>query len=518
MVHTPGVSREHRLLVLVVVVALAVRLWAVGFALPYYIHPDEPRIVDHAKQIVETHDPNPHWFIYPSLYIYMATLVLEPVRALATRLTPPPSESELRTIIYIAGRSLTAVVGAATVPIAFLAARRLWGTTAGLAAATVLALSFAHVQQSQYIKVDVPSGLWSAVCLWLAMVGVTGGGRRWLIAAGAAAGLAAATKYNAGLCVVAPLALWAVHRRRQDGLDLGTPLAIGLAAALALVVVMPWFIVDHAAVLRDMQSEVTHYRSGQFGAEGPDSGRYYLSYLWHEGLTPPLALLVALGWIVLALREPRRWIGLSAFPVGYLLLLASMRVRFARNLMPLMAPLAVFGGYAAALLIDRLRARGVRAPALAAVCALVLAWPAARIVLYDHYMVQPDTFRKAAAWLAANEPAGTTICSEIFPRDLWDARFTIVEVGTLPARDLGFYARRGCDLVVAVSFMYRPAVRDPELYPAMAAFYREVFDRWPLVAEFHYSDSPLVRALAGDEFEMYDPVIRVHRVPAAGTN
>lgn len=514
----PGVSREHRVLGVIIVAALAARLWAVGFGLPHYIHPDEPRIVDHAKQIVDTRDPNPHWFIYPPLYLYLETIVLGVTRAVATSRTPAPSDEELRTIVYVAGRATTAVVGAATALVAYLAGRRLWGPVAGLAAATVLALAFGHVQQSQYIKVDVPAGFWSAVCLWLAAVGVTGGGRRWLIASGAAAGLAAATKYNAGLCIIAPLALWLTLRRDRSTLDLATPVWIGLAAALALVVVMPWMVLDHADVLRDMQSEVVHYRTGQFGAEGSDSGRFYLAYLWNEGLTPPLALLVVLGWLLLLWREPRRWVALTAFPLCYLLLLASMRLRFARNLMPAMAPLALFAGYAGGLAIAWLAARRTPPVVVTAAIALVLVWPVARIAIYDHYMVQPDTFRHAATWLTAHEPAGTTICTEIFPRDLWDPRFTIVEVGALPTRALSFYPERGCGLVVAVSYMYRPALRDPELYPERAAFYREVFTRWPLEAEFRYSDSRLVTALAGEEFEVYDPVIRVHRVPAAANS
>lgn len=519
MVHTPGVSREHRLLVLVVVVALAVRLWAVGFALPHYVHPDEPLIVERAKRIVDQVELNPHWFNYPVLYLYVETVVIGATRAIATRVAATmPTDPQMLTILYTAGRCTTAVAGTASVVVAHLAARRLWGPTAGLAAATVLALSFGHVQQSQYIKPDVPAALFVALCLWLAAGGVTGGGRRWLVASGIAAGLAAATKYNAGLCLLLPLTAWAVARDRDADLDLGAPVLIAVAAALAFVMAMPWVVLDPHAVLRDVRQEMVHYRHGQFGAEGDDNWRYYLRYLWSEGLTPPLALLALFGWILLALREPRRWLMLSSFPLAYYALLAGVRVRFARNLMPVMPLLAVVAGYGAAALIALLVARRVRPLATATAVGLVLVWPAARIAVYDHFMVRPDTFRHAAAWLAANEPAGTTICSEIFPRDLWDPRFTIVEVGALSAHPLTFYPERGCDLVVAVSYMYRPALRDPALYPEMAAFYHEVFERWPLVAEFHYTDSTLATALAGEEFEVYDPVIRVHRVPAAGTN
>ena len=62
---------ERILLVLILLLALFLRLYGLGFSLPYTIHPDEPNVVDHAVATIKTGDWNPHWFIYPSGYHYL---------------------------------------------------------------------------------------------------------------------------------------------------------------------------------------------------------------------------------------------------------------------------------------------------------------------------------------------------------------------------------------------------------------------------------------------------------------
>jgi hypothetical protein len=101
------------------------------------------------------------------------------------------------------------------------------------------------------------------------------------------------------------------------------------------------------------------------------------------------------------------------------------------------------------------------------------------------------------------------------PAAYWSDRVKLVPIGNLSLRPLESYRARGCDFVLANSFIYGPVLRQPDLYPEAAAFYRRLFAEWPLVAEFTYSDRPFVKTLLGEEFEVYDPVIRIYRVPAA---
>src|SRR5438093_3570673 len=58
------------LLGLFVVVGLLARVWSVSYGLPDLYHPDEPRIVERAVRF-HAGDLNPHFFNWPSLYMYL---------------------------------------------------------------------------------------------------------------------------------------------------------------------------------------------------------------------------------------------------------------------------------------------------------------------------------------------------------------------------------------------------------------------------------------------------------------
>src|SRR5215218_5060886 len=62
--------RQHRVLLAVLTTALGVRVWGVTAHLPFVHHPDEPTNLRVIGTIVGG-DPNPHFFNYPSLFLYL---------------------------------------------------------------------------------------------------------------------------------------------------------------------------------------------------------------------------------------------------------------------------------------------------------------------------------------------------------------------------------------------------------------------------------------------------------------
>ncbi|HSE68039.1 MAG TPA: hypothetical protein VLB12_13715, partial [Gemmatimonadales bacterium] len=66
----PAGRLELGLLAAILVIALALRAWALDFGLPYLYHPDEPSKIEIAQNIVKTGDLNPHYFKKPTLLIY----------------------------------------------------------------------------------------------------------------------------------------------------------------------------------------------------------------------------------------------------------------------------------------------------------------------------------------------------------------------------------------------------------------------------------------------------------------
>src|SRR5438874_2699078 len=112
--------------------ALALRVYGVRGSLPYVGHVDEPKLIDSAIHIVKSGKLNPHLYIWPSLYIYLEALVIRAHLMWGTLrgyYAGPQSLPDVTHIfslaagVYVWARTLTAIVGAATVALLYVVAR-----------------------------------------------------------------------------------------------------------------------------------------------------------------------------------------------------------------------------------------------------------------------------------------------------------------------------------------------------------------------------------------------------------
>jgi len=512
-------------LALLLAAAVALRVAGTSYGLPLLVNSDEMPIASHAVRMLATGDPNPGFFHYPSLYIYMQA-GLDAALYGAGRVTGKYAvltDLDGRLMIR-AGRIMTALLGALTVLVAYLVGRSLWGKGEGLAAAAVVAVSPLHVAHSFHLAVDVPTGLFAALALWLAARRL-GAPPRWgdYLGAAACAGLAAGTKYTA---VFAVLPLIAAHflgpwpGRPAPWRRVADP---RLLAALVLVPVVflattPYAVLDRAAFAHDVGWEKTHYAEGHAGAEaeGNTSLGDYLKLL-ADDLGPEGLVLVALGAALLVRRDPRGLLVVLAFPVCYLLFIGRFPVFFPRNLAPVIPALALVAG---AGLVGPIRAaaaapRGERrrvllillAVAVGALGASDLARNAATSVSHVRTVTLPDTRWAALHWVSEHVPAGARVLREPHtpevellttrgrPRlnvKVLDWSVTDVDPGVLTV----------FDYVVVSDAMYARFVDHPDRYPTEAGRYRALFENFSLEAEF--------RPEAG---RTTGPVIRIYRVP-----
>ncbi|MEA3488885.1 MAG: hypothetical protein U9R44_00880, partial [Candidatus Omnitrophota bacterium] len=64
------VKKGPALIAAVILAGILLRVWGLGFGLPFQLHNDEPIIVNHAVAY-GTGDLNPHFFIIPPLCSYL---------------------------------------------------------------------------------------------------------------------------------------------------------------------------------------------------------------------------------------------------------------------------------------------------------------------------------------------------------------------------------------------------------------------------------------------------------------
>jgi 4-amino-4-deoxy-L-arabinose transferase-like glycosyltransferase len=417
-------TRAGLLLVVIVGVALALRLWGLSFGLPHVLaRPDELFVFGVAFRMLEG-DPNPRMFDYPGVYLYFVAGLFA-IYYWWSRLTGRVSSAgEFRELFrvdyepfFLMARALTAVAGALTVAVCHLIAAPLFGRLAGLLSAGFLAVAFLHVRDSHYATTDVPLTLF-VMCAILAVLRVhrTRAARdAWL--AGAAAGLATGIKYNAA-AVVVPLAVvellhaWTIRRDWRRMLRETHLWRMALAAAAVFLVTNPYLVLDYGNAVRQLQSLAGQASAGMTPPEMLGNGWvYHLPFSLRYGLGLPLlaASLVGLGWM--AVRRPAAAVILGSFPVAYYVAAGAGYNVFVRYMVPVVPFLCIFAAYLVAEVSTAL-ARRFRLPraALAGLLAVAIATPSAwSVVQHNRLLSETDSRVLAAAWVAEHMPAGRSV-------------------------------------------------------------------------------------------------------------
>ena len=494
----PGVNgRAAGWLALILLLALALRLWGVGYDLPYIYHPDEPVPLTISLNMFRSGQLNPHFFHWSSLLFYLDLLAYIPYY-LAGRLAgvlaspaaiPMPIQVAMGVTyapmptVVLWGRLVTVAFGVGIVWLAYLAGRQLFhDRRVGLLAAFALAVSPPIVTHSRWMTPDIPAAFFVMGVLVAAVYILQRGQTRYYVAAGALVGLAAGTKYNAVLIALAVLAAHLLRRGKLRDL-----LLAGVTSVAAFCVAMPYAVLDYPAFREGLRYNSIHYSSGHPGMEG-DTIRFYLNFLWTQtGLLCLLALLAAGLGVV---RRSKLILLLAVFPLVYAVFIGRYPVRNDRTgllLIPFIALLA------AALLVQFARwiSRSTNSgggtvwrlvwAVLVAVCCLA---PAVTTVRNTIRMVTPNSRETARVWLEENLPEKAKVAVESYAPYVDPQQFNVQGFSMMIANPADYYRDNGFEYMVYGAGMFGRFVNAPEQYPEQAKEYQALFDAFTLVREF----------------------------------
>lgn len=576
-------SSARWLLLVLLVAAFALRAWDAGWGLPFTYHPDEHQYVDSAVAMLSG-DLDPGRFTNPTLLKYGYALLFAVVAATGRLFGQWPSMAAFQdafaadpTSAYVLARLVTALLGTVTVALTYRLGRRVYGRTAGLVAAALLAATFLHARDGHFATNDVLTALLATWALEFAVRLARRPRGRELVLGAAVVGLAAATKYSAAASAL-PLALgyilgptrmsaggprgavtgagsaraaWPTAvgglpgwlRRLVDG----RLLLAGIVACAVFLAAVPYAVIRPQPFIADLAQLAARGRAGFKGvAIDPAPGWvfYIKSLAWGMG---PLMLAVAIAGLARAVarrRAPAEWV-LASLPLlmwGYL---GGQLLMFARFMIPALPALAVLaagvvvaigravasaGGDVDAQGPSRDGARAIgRRPALtaAALTALLVAQPLASALRFDVLLGREDTRTEAKRWLEANVPEGTAVLVQSNGPELAGAddpappprttrRFRLTELDTLelPEQPPEAWRDAGNDVLVVSSFSSDRRLLDAAKDAAHRAYYARLAADWPLIAEF--------RPYAGDAkplfvfAQLYGPATEVYRFDRPG--
>jgi hypothetical protein len=354
-----------------------------------------------------------------------------------------------------AARTVPALCGVVTVALVYLLGRRLYGSTAGLVAALLLAVMPYHVVVSRQVLLDGPMTMFTTAALYCVVRYAESSTTAWMLAAGGSLGAAVLSKETSGVLLGAGYAFFALSRSvRVRGRDL----AAGAVAALAVIAVSP--------LVLDLSGRA-------------QTGQNYLLYQMFRRSNHPYSFYAqvlpgAIGWGVLAaailglvlLWRARSWRELLL--VLWILVPAVFftvwPVKGYQFLLPITPALVLLAGrtivHLPALLLSRAPDRLPRRTAPAAVAVLALGL-AVSLVLPAWGRVQPSTDRtflagtgglpggrEAGLWVKGHAPRGAQLLA----------------IGPSMANVLEYY---GLHRVYALSVSPDPRNRNPAYVPVL---------------------------------------------------
>ena len=476
-------------LVLALLAAAMLRFWALPQGVPFSPGVDEPEVMERAVRMMKTGDFSPHFFDYPTLYMYVQAVVavfrfaFGAMRGLWGGLAQAPTEA-----FYVWGRAVTAILGTATVWVVYRAGMR-WGARTALLAAVMIAVMPLHVRESHYVLTDVPA-TFLVMLTFLLSLRAHERSTVWSFAlAGAAAGLAGATKYNGVLAVLMPLLACVMTPAARPS----RPVAmLGIVGGMltAFFLAAPYTFIDLPTFLNQFARLSSEYRT-----PAVTSDPVWQTYFKHlrNALQWPGAMLVIAGivfgvWRTLRGPDRMKWVLVTVFPVVYFPFVSNQNIVYARYLLPLVPFLSLLAAAAVVCIVDWMRRinlpRQARNVATIALTLVAIAPPAYISIRYDANAAKEWTTEQAYDWIRRELPAGTNIRLEGSLAIKLPASYRTSYVKQLRLDGVESYTDTDIQYLVASSQCYGDYFQNPDKFRAEYADYQEIFSQTEEVARF----------------------------------
>jgi 4-amino-4-deoxy-L-arabinose transferase-like glycosyltransferase len=531
--------RSHELFLVFAVIAVAafLRFYGIGWGLPQIYEEATP--LKRAWEMFgwgpqDTLDLNPHFFNYPSLFLYIQ-FVGQGILYLGMKVFDAVDSTMDFRVLYVLhktpfflmGRTITVLFSISTVWVIYSIGRDVMGRTMALAASFLLAINTVHIAKSQAIGVDVPMTFFVILALCFAVRLLTAPILRNYLLAGLAIGLATSTKYTAALLLLPLLAAHLLgtkkipHSRSSivGGKLNGSWIYFGFAVALAVLVFFitsPYVILDSSTFLQHLSLEREHMSLGHFGQDTSPTWLFYMQSFSSRIFGWPLTILALFGLVYFGAIRKRSWaIVLAAFFLPYMIAVVSWAMKADRYLMPVLPIILLFAG---GMFAEGIRSAWLtrvgpgRRFGIIALAILLFAIPV--LAKFPEHMkrLKPDTRTEAKKWIEANIPAGSYILTEYYgpelfgPKELRSLEFDLMQEMLSRKTDVPLYAvqvlplmqvmpeRSGVfydlslydavDVIIISGGARSRYLMEPKRFHLQVAFYENLERRFEKVREF----------------------------------
>ena len=484
---------KTRGLLILLLIAFFLRVWGIWFSLPYLYHPDEPKLVRTAVKILETGDPNPHYFFYPSFPFYIHSLLY--------LLFFSPFFSSLGwgkvylnnpAPFYLLSRLFNAVIGTLVLLPLRSICRYFPSARNSFLPLIFFSIALLSVEVSHYATVDTLLVFFVTLSLFLILRAQEKDNILAYIWAAFACGVTGSVKYP-GILTFFPLLLVLVENRRFTWIPF-----IFLTGLFSFSLVSPYILIDFPSFRRDLLKLLQFSRTGW--SNGSPWKVYFLSL--SQGLGVLLFPLALFGFFI-SLKE-KKWRVILSFFLLYLLFLFTSHLAFPRFILPLFPLFSLFAFLGWKSISEKIL--NWRNPVLTFII-LVTLFPS---VVYISLLPLPDPRTVSLQWIEKNIPPGSKLALERYTPPVnvvtgyveWRVKKDRYEVYPINyTLSIEEYRKKGIEYIIISSSMYERMKR----YPLQKKFYSNLEKKGNLLAYF-----PPPHLWFGLEFRK--PWIKIYRI------
>lgn len=522
----------------ILLLAIILRVWGVGYGLPYSYHVDEPTYVSAALNLgAGTIGKQPNPTGYSNILFGEFAAYYLAGRVTGQFPTTAAFEQAYRSdpsVFLLLGRLTSVLLGAATVLVVYGLGKHSAKQSVGLLAALFLAVAFLQVRDSHFGVPDAPATFFVSLSVLLCLLAARTRAKKYFALAAATTAYAIATKWNVWPVII-PLIIATLM-----GLRALSPRVNRRAWWLIIIVVVIFFFIGFAlggfelmlkpgVYLEYALREAQAGEAGGFGYWQIDTLPGWLFYgkTLLYGIGPILLILTALGLtrrLVMVVKErDTTSLLLIAFPVLYFLFMGATQHYFARYTLPLVPFATVLAADIIAVTVMRWRSGREKLATVLAIAIVVIAMavPFVNSLQLDALLVQTDTRTLAKEWIEANIPDGAKLAAD------WQMHTPPLSTPDQPVpgnservydvqymggtglfeHTLDWYRQQGYDYLITSSFIDNIPLVFAQQNAERDAFYASLPQKLTLIKEFSATGDGSEPPFVFDE--IYGPFISV---------
>lgn len=397
------------LLLFITLVGGFLRFYSLNWDLGFTFHPDERKIADAVAKISLFKQLNPGFFTYGGFTTYLYRAVGE----ILTFITKDSSWVAHWGKINLVGRFISALVSSFTIPLVYIAGKKLFSKKVGIIASVLIAFSPSLIQTAHF-AVTESFLTFFVILILLSSLNLKQSSLKKYIKTGFLLGISIAAKTAALSFLVIPVTACILWTKKKTFWKRSLLFSVLLGTAiLVFTIFSPYTFLDWEKFMESMKYEsgvVTGRLSVPYTLQFTNTFPYLFqlkNLFWQFG---PATVLGILGiiWLFFVLKDKKekKIIVFLIFPVAYFLYVGSWHTKFIRYMMPLLP----FIGISAAYFLSKMRGFSIRLEKVLTFTIIFssIVWGLAFFSIY----LRPQTRITASEWIYQNIPEDSKIYTE----------------------------------------------------------------------------------------------------------